>query len=286
MRELDSIRPINLERRKDKLLAYYGGMRISRTPLAVIKPFYAHDAADYKSSFEVREAASKEFIFWRRMHDDWIKKGHLKKGTLCCLWSMQSLLRIIGEGEDNNKLSFMCTDGLLLSTHFEALCGAVRNVESFDILQLWHWSCLCDEETPQSFPTPVLGDYRISSGLGGCGDGLVVSPRGARQILSWCEDYWYYPIERLMGVKSFESPSDCVSTISPSDWCCPHIDLESVFGHPDSERELLDSQDNLCNETGIFVGREDYYEFSFPSEDNPAAVRAAEMKLKGAKNGI
>ena len=87
-RKIKQIIPINLKRRQDKLIAYYGAMHTSFTPYEIIKPFEAHDGADYANSFEVREEAQKEFPFWSKMTDEWIHAGYLKRGSLCCLWSM------------------------------------------------------------------------------------------------------------------------------------------------------------------------------------------------------
>ena len=88
MRKIKQIIPINLKRREDKLLAFYGAMHTSFTPFELIKPFEAYDGADYANSFEVREEAQKEFPFWSKMTDEWIHAGYLKRGSLCCLWSM------------------------------------------------------------------------------------------------------------------------------------------------------------------------------------------------------
>ena len=233
------IRVINLKRRVDKLAAFYGAIHVTEVPYSVIEVFEAHDAADYRDGFAVREAASREFPFWRKLSDVWIGRGHLGRGSLCCLWSMQSVLRLIGEGNDD--LAVLTTDGCPFSRNWQDLCATVGEIGVFDIFQLRHWESE-KRPRPDSFPSRLDTVPEVSKGLGGAGDGcFVLTPAGANRILEWCEERPFDSLEILLFHKSFEVVEGCVSPVVCSEWIRPHIELESVFGQPDSERSFLDN---------------------------------------------
>ena len=239
---ITKIRPINLKRRFDKLAAYYGGMHTSFVPFDVIEPFEAHDAKDYPDGFAVREAASKEFPFWKKLSDEWIRDGWLKRGSLCCLWSMQSVLEIIASSNDH--LAVMCTDGSPFVMNWFDMQQRLRKLPPFDIFQLWH-----SDDSPSYpyydwYPSPVEVDDSVSYGLAGLGDGcFILSPYGADLMLEWCEETPYHNIEVMVYGKASERLDGCLSTIKQYEWIRPHIDFEEIFGRVLSERTFLDDTD-------------------------------------------
>lgn len=239
-KKITRIIPINLKRRRDKLLAYYGALFATYTPFKLVEPFEAHDAADYPTSHDVRDAAMVEFPFWSNLHDDWLRE-YGKRGTLCTNWSMQSVLRKISE-LPQDELAVMCTDGVPFTRNFYDMRTEIAYMPDFDIFQLWHW----DSDVfprPAHFATLVEGyEERLSWGLGGAGDGcFILTPYGASRILEWCESLPYHILEHLIHVKSLENPPGCISPLYPYSWVRPHIVLEPFFGEPDSERERLDN---------------------------------------------
>lgn len=233
--------PINLKRREDKLIAYYGAMHVTQVPHEMIKPFWAHDAADYPTAYDVREAAAKEFSFWNKLDDTWLDARWLGRGSLCCLWSMQSVLKMIAEDRDPHSLSVMSTDGVAFTRHWRHINVDIDlYLPDVDIFQLWHHDGT--HPRPPHFPDPLEDFPLVSRGFGGMGDGcFVLSPYGAQMILDWSAEKPYHLLEILMYEHSFDVLPGCYSPVEYWRWCRPHIDLEAIFGRPDSERELLDN---------------------------------------------
>ena len=246
---IERIIPINLKRRQDKLIAYHGAMQAYDVPVDVIKPFGAYDAEGYDSVYEIREAASKMFPFWGNLTDAWLDDGWLGKGSLCCLWSMQSVLKQIAESKLG--LSIMMTDNYYLRKVWNDLHKALDQVGEFDIFQLHHWSN-CDGEYPTQyvnylvpyadyFPTPLPHYPSISAGLAGAGDSvLILSPYGAEQILHWSSQEPSDLIETVLykqAMKSDKPMTGCLSPVKPWLWSDGTISLEFITGRPDSERQ-------------------------------------------------
>lgn len=252
------VRVINLKRRYDKLLAFHGAAQSRDVKPKDIEPFEAHDAQDYESPYSIREAASAQFPFWSKLSDQWIKDGYLGKGSLCCLWSMQCVLELIGQEESGTDLTLMITDHYYLRCFLWELNDKLMNFNDMDILQLHHWtSYKKDFDYPPTFPTPILSMPYISMknfpefscGLAGLGDtAIVLSPEGARRVLGWCEEMPYHLLERLFYVKSFTEYDKCFSSIIPSQWVAGPIELEALTGNPNSERLTGDGRlDSLTN---------------------------------------
>ena len=244
MRKIKQIYPINLKRRQDKLVAYFGAMHTSFTPFELIKPFPAHDGADYADAFEVREAAQKEFPFWSKLTDEWIQAGHLGRGTLCCLWSMLSVLKMISEDPDKNDLSFLCTDGVPFTKKWFDLKVYIEQIPvDFNIFQVWSWSRASHPYAPH-FPDRIPYFDQISRGLAGAGDALFLTPEGASRILQWASDDPWHNIETLIFEKARENPPSCISAVDSYEWVRPHMDFQGYFGRIDSERTRLDRTEN------------------------------------------
>ena len=239
MKEITRIRPINLKRRVDKLIAYYGAMHTAFVPYEVITPFAAHDAQDYPDAFAVREAAEQQFPFWSKLDDDWIRAGWLKRGSLCCMWSMQSVLEIIGAG--GNDWEVMCTDGTPFTMNWWKMQERLNKLPDFDIFQLWHSDTEAAYPYPSWYPYPVGENDSVSYGLAGLGDGaFILTPQGANQMLAWCDETPWHNIEVMIYGKSASRLPRCLSTIKRFQWVRPHIDFEGLFGGIDSERTHLD----------------------------------------------
>ena len=246
--------PINLKRRIDRLCAFYGAMQSHRYPIEVIQPFEAHDGLEYGTVFEVREAALQEFPFWSRLDDDWLGARYLGIGSLCCLWSMQSVLNQIGQ-EPANSLCVMTTDHFVLSRSYTQLRQELDLMVDNDIFQLDHWNADTVKHNPgvdrlhpahpPTFPTPYFSYPEISKGLAGAGDILMLTPAGARRVLEWSSDEPYHLIEYLLWKKSFEVTDRCISTIVPAHWVWGPILLTPVTGQSESDRLLLDESEDL-----------------------------------------
>ena len=238
-KKVNQIIPINLKRRQDKLIAFYGALHTSFVPYEIVKPFEAHDALDYPTAYDVREAASKEFSFWNKLDDEWIDADYLKRGSLCCLWSMQSVLSIIASESDSGWY-VMCTDGVPFTMNWYRMHDRLNRLGDFDIFQLWH-SEQDNYPSPPHYPTPHPNDDSVSMGLAGLGDGcFILTPTGASRILEWCEQEPWHNLEVLIYGKSFDEVQGCISTIKILRWVRPHINFEPFFGSVLSERGLLD----------------------------------------------
>lgn len=234
--------PINLKRRQDKLCAFHGAMQSWGTPPEKIEPFEAHDASDYETSFDVRDAAIQQFPFWRKLSDDWFRTAYIGKGSLCCLWSMQSVLQEIGRGKPGS-LSLMMTDHYCIRRLWWDLDKDLRLFPDFGIFQMSHWHNETNANRPKHFPTPIGLVDDVSKGLAGAGDtALLLTPRGANMILNWSSGKPWHLIEILLHEISYDNPPSCLSSILPNNWASGPIVLDMVTGGPNSERLRGDSE--------------------------------------------
>lgn len=236
-RTIEKINVINLKRRQDKLIGYYAMMQAWGTPPEMICPFEAYDAIDYLDSFEIRDAGIKQFPYWRKLDEDWLRRW--PKGNFCCMWSMQSVLSKIAEGRDNSKYELMTTDHYGLRIMFEDLLFCVKQIPDFDLFQIWHWaSPKWQDRLPEGFPRPLKENPKISHGLAGPGDTfLLMNPRGAQLLLDWWSEAPFHLLEVLIHNNSLLEPSNCVASINPWDFCWGPLKLEHLTGLVESERE-------------------------------------------------
>lgn len=236
-RQIKKIVPINLKRRQDKLILYYGAMQSWGVKPDEIFPFEAHDAQDYGSVYDIRDAAKGDLPFWNKLKDNWFDEW-AQKGTLCCMWSMQSVLKQISEDDDKDTLTMMMTDHYCLRRLIWDIQSCVNKVGDYDIMQMHHWQGNFRKGNhPPTFPTPFYDFPEISDGLAGAGDTvLLLNPVGAGRILEWWSDMPYHLLEILLYHKSFESPENCRSTIVPTNWVFGPLPIEHLTGNPDSER--------------------------------------------------
>lgn len=248
-RSIKRIVPINLKRREDRLIAYWGALQVNNYPLDLVTPFSAHDAKDYPSNFEIRNVAENDFPFFSKLSKEWLSHEGLGKGSFCCLWSMLSVIKLISEEHDSNDLVIMMNDRMMFTKYWDNLEEDIDKLGDFDIFQMWNWSRDPEIARPPSFPSPLSNFPSVSEGLAGAGDAcLMLSPRGAKRILDWAAEYPFHLIEILLHVKSFHNEGGCISAINNYEWCRGHISLESLVGLPDSERTALDGEGGKGND--------------------------------------
>lgn len=248
-RRIVRIVPINLKRRKDRLIAYWGALQVNQIPLDLVTPFEAHDAKDYPSNFEIRSQAEIDFPFFSKLSREWLSRDGLGKGSFCCLWSMLSVIKLISQGQSENELVIMMNDRMMLTKHWDRLQADIDKLGNFDIFQMWNWGREPEIARPPNFPKPLSSFPTVSEGLAGAGDAcLMLSPRGASRILDWAAEYPFHLIEILLHVKSFHNEGWCVSAINNYEWCRGHISLETLVGLPDSERTALDREGVIEND--------------------------------------
>ena len=249
---LDKIICINLKRRQDKLISWVGAAQARRVPLEAIEVFHAHDAQDYESNHAVIHAAAQDFPFWNKLleMDDWIHAEYLGKGSLCCLWSMQSVIRSIAERAHDNKAYIMIVDRYYLRTDWGDLWKLFLGLGGFDIFQMHYW--YPEDPTHMLYRASKrhLGEITsyhpdIGHGLGGIGDScLAMTPVGAQKLLDWSAEKPWHLIEILLGEIGYNQEkdlSDCYYGISDR-WSSGPIRLESLLGISDSDREKLDAK--------------------------------------------
>lgn len=232
---IEFVNVVNLKRRFDKLIGYYGMMLSRSVPFDVIVPFQAYDAADYEDGFAVRDEVIKDFSFWKKIPDEWF--GYRGRGSMCCMWSFQSVLRKIADG---NAFQLFTTDHYCIKWNWWDLNVFVSKLPEFDIFQMEHWGSEKEGNLPPHFPDPIEGFPNISRGLAGPGDAvLLLSPKGASRILDWWSENPVLLLEQLLHIFSKDNPSGCISPVVSRDFVWGSLMLESLTGKINSERTAI-----------------------------------------------
>ena len=233
---IEFVNVVNLKRRLDKLIGYYGMMQSRSVPRDKIIPFAAYDAADYPDGFAIRDAAQKEFPSWKNMPDRQARIAG--RGDLCCIWSFQSVINRIAQGD---SMQLFTTDHYCITWDWWDLRNFMRKLPEFDIFQMEHWGSLKNGNLAPGFPRPLLDFPEISEGLAGAGDAvLALTPKGAGRILDW----WFetprlFLLERLLYRKSHEQLGKCLSPVVSRDFVWGPLKLDHLTGKTNSERTAI-----------------------------------------------
>ena len=258
---LQKIIVCTLKRRPDKLHAWLGAIQTSmdlRKPTdlpANIEIHYGVDGNDYTDTRHVISEAQQEFSWWGDLTDEWIDAGWHGKGTLCCIWSFQQILKRIAGDPNLNNIYLMSVDRYWLEKKWDQLESIFAKIPYIDILQLHYWYHNVDkphdnaelwEYLPyhtvhKKIETETRGIYH---GLAGAGDSMnAIGPNGAKMILDWYAESPHHMLEILLAEHAHDPLEHCFFADPWWEWSQGPLRTETWTGMTDSERVVLDGGD-------------------------------------------